>query len=473
MAVQEPSNGRATPDPLSRRAGYWLALSILMLIASIFLATPARVVPSFADQTGQPCQSCHVGGFGPQLKPFGRDFKLHGYTARAGKKFSVPLAAMAIGSFTKTAKAQADPPADHFSRNNNFALDQFSIFLAGGLGSHVGGFAQITYDGVGRAWAWDNLDIRAVNTGTIAGTDIVYGLSLNNSPGVQDVWNTLPAWGYPYTDSALAPSPGTAPLISGGLAQEVLGLTAYTWIDSRFYIEGGGYRTPTAGTLHWLGADPLAPGEIDGIAPYARIAVQQQIGGGTGEFGAFLLKAAIWPGRDHSSGRTDHYTDTGIDGSWIRTLGSNNTLTFNARYTHEHFALEGTCALGLADGSIVAPSLSECARGHLDEVRGDASYYWHDKIGVTISGFDIHGSRNPSLYTNNRTVRPDSSGVTFQIDGTPFGDGKSPLGPLFNLRVGAQYTTYIRFDGARRNFDSTGRNASDNNTLRVFTWIAF
>ncbi len=51
--------------------------------------------------------------------------------------------------------------------------------------------------------------------------------------------------------------------------------------------------------------------------------------------------------------------------------------------------------------------------------------------------------------------------------------GNSPLGPRFNMRVGAQYTLYTRFNGARSNFDNSGRNASDNNTFRLFTWIAF
>ena len=36
------------------------------------------------------------------------------------------------------------------------------LFLAGGLGSHLGGFAQTTYDGIAKTWSWDNLDLRAV-----------------------------------------------------------------------------------------------------------------------------------------------------------------------------------------------------------------------------------------------------------------------------------------------------------------------
>jgi hypothetical protein len=125
------------------------------------------------------------------------------------------------------------------------------------------------------------------------------------------------------------------------------------------------------------------------------------------------------------------------------------------------------------DGSIAPEPLSQCADDTLDEERIDGSYYWHNTIGGTVSAFNLRGSSNPDLYADNRTFRPNSSGFLFQLDGTPFGRGKSPLGPRFNMRVGVQYTVYTRFDGARSNFDGAGRDASDNNTVRVFTWIAF
>lgn len=446
-------------------------MSAIIGAAAFFSGSSANAVPAFGQQTGQACASCHVGGFGPQLTPFGRAFKLGGYTLRT--KSNIPLSAMAIASFTSTHRAQADPPADGFSRNNNFAFDQGSLFLAGGIGSHFGGFVQTTYDGVGKAWSWDNLDLRAVNTGTIGGKDLTYGISVNNSPSVQDVWNTLPAWGYPYTSSALAPGPAAAPLLAGGLAQNVLGATAYVWVDSKFYLEGGGYSTPRAGTLRALGADPLDPGDIHGLAPYGRIAFEDQLGGGTFQVGAFLLNANIYPGRDRSSGFTDHYSDLGVDGSWLKKLGK-DTLTLNARYTREHRSLNATCALGIADGSIAPAPLTECASTPLHEMRADASYYWHDKIGATVGAFTIGGPANSSLYPDSRTSSPGSSAVLLQVDGTPFGGaGHSPLGPRFNIRVGAQYTAYLKFNGARQNYDGAGRSASGNNTMRLFTWIAF
>ena len=36
-----------------------------------------------------------------------------------------------------------------------------------------------------------------------------------------------------------------------------------------------------------------------------------------------------------------------------------------------------------------------------------------------------------------------------------------------------QYTGYGKFDGAKTNYDGTGRNARDNNTLFFNVWVAF
>lgn len=235
-----------------------LVLPIGLALAAIALPSDrAEAVPAFAEQTGLPCQACHVGGFGPQLTPMGRDFKLNGYTMRS-KGFNAPISAMLLASYTHT-RADQNPPPDGVSHpNDNLVFDQGSIFLAGGIGQHFGGFAQFTYDGVGKTWAWDNLDLRAVTKGRLLGQDAVFGLTLNNSPTVQDAWNTVPAWGFPYTDTAVSGTPGAAPLIDGGLAQNTLGLSAYAWIGQKFYLEAGGYTSPAAGTLSWLGTDPLS-----------------------------------------------------------------------------------------------------------------------------------------------------------------------------------------------------------------------
>jgi hypothetical protein len=443
--------------------GIWLAGGALVGAAALAPMRPAQAVPAFAQQTGQPCKACHVGGFGPELTPFGREFKLGGYTLRAHA--SIPVAAMAITSFTHTNRDQVPAP-EHLSRNDNLVLDEAAIFFAGGVGKHFGGFAEITYEGIEKHFSWDNLDLRASTPARVFGTDATLGLSLNNSPTVQDPWNTLPAWGFPFTDTEVSPTPDAAPLIDDALAQNVLGLTAYAWVAHKAYVEVGGYSSPSRGTLNFLGADPFDPGSIHGIAPYGRVTFQTNLAGGTFEVGASALKAGLFPGRDRSSGFTDHYTDLGLDSSFQKTLGS-DILSVNVRYEHERGDLRASCALGLiGEGNDPA-----CGRYHLTELRAAVRYTLHDRIGITLSPFSITGSRNANVFDGNGS--PNSNGLMGQLDYTLWPASNSSLGPRVNARIGVQYTIYGKFNGARHNFDGAGANASDNNALRLFTWIAF
>ena len=179
--------------------------------------------------------------------------------------------------------------------------------------------------------------------------------------------------------------------------------------------------------------------------------------------GAFAMDTRLYPGRDQSTGFTDHYTDLGLDASYQHFAANHDVVTVNGRYTHERQNLQASQALGLVTRS----------GGYLQDLRIDASYYWRNKIGLTLQAFDTWGSHDDILYSANRTLQPDSAGMVLQVDATPYGDGQSPLGRRFNLRVGVQYTSYFQFDGASRNYDGFGRNAADNNTLRVFTWIYY
>jgi hypothetical protein len=436
-----------------------LGLLAAFMLGATWAAAPAKAVPAFAQQTGQPCTACHVGGMGPQLTPFGRQFKLEGYTASTGA-FTPPISAMIIAGYVHTDKDQNPAPAPHFAVNDNLVFDQGSLFLAGGIGDHFGGFFQVTYDGIGRAWAWDNLDVRFATHSTVGGADVIAGVSVNNSPGTQDVWNTLPAWGFPYTDSDIAPHPAAGTVMSGTLAQASLGGTAYALWDSHIYTEAGLYASPSDGFLKSMGVDAADTGSIDGAAPYFRAAYQNDDGKTNWQVGAFAFFPRIFPGNDSSVG-SDHFTDIGVDASYLYTEPQGDVYSLNARYTHEHQTLDASSALGLALHS----------GNTLQEVHLDASYYWQNKVGFTVSPFVVWGSSDPLLYADSRTFSPNSDGVMFQIDYTPMGD--NPPLERFNLRVGLQYTVYGKFDGASSNYDGAGRDASDNNALRLFLWTAF
>lgn len=442
---------------------------VAVLVSAVWLhAGAAQALPSFARQTGQPCSACHVGAFGPQLTPFGRSFKLHAYGATESWQGSLhkfaPLSGMVVATFTHTSKDQSAPPANNFAVNDNFAVQEADIFIAGRLAPGLGVMVQATTDTIGHKTSLDNSDIRYARDFTAFGKAMVAGVSINNSPTMQDVWNTTPTWRFPYVGSALSLTPVDAPIIVGGLAHQVVGETAYLWLDEHLYLEAGGYQSLSAATLDTLHED-IGP-KVAGTAPYWRAAWSQAFGGQTAELGVFGFRPNLEPNR--VSGVTDQYDDVGIDAAWQRLGGGKHVFGVNASYVRERRRLDASYAAGL----------SNYTRGRIDDFALDASYSYDKRYGVTGSLFRINGSYDDGLYapgqdSGSRTGKPNSTGYTLQADWTPWGKDGSWGAPWANLRLGLQYTGYLRFNGAVSNYDGFFRNASDNNTLTAFVWTSF
>ena len=188
-------------------------LCLMPLVVGLVVAPPeAMAVPSFARQTGQPCASCHTAF--PELTPFGRRFKLNGYTLEGADAWTPPLAAMIQSSFTDYARKLDAPagtytppsPNGGFKTNDNVDPAQAaSVFYAGKVYGNLGAFVQTTFtNAYTRHISLDNTDIRYADTAKVGGLDFVYGLTVNNVPTVQDVWNTTPVWKFPYITSVFA-----------------------------------------------------------------------------------------------------------------------------------------------------------------------------------------------------------------------------------------------------------------------------
>ena len=84
---------------------------------------------------------------------------------------------------------------------------QLSLFAATAISDRMGIFSQLTYSDQSATISIDNVDLRFATHKTIGNRDVLVGLTLHNNPTVQDVWNTTPAWGYPFNSSAVAPTP--------------------------------------------------------------------------------------------------------------------------------------------------------------------------------------------------------------------------------------------------------------------------
>ncbi len=449
------------------------ALIALMALTWLAASGPARAVPSFAAQTGQPCTACHVGAFGPQLTPFGRAFKIGGYTQTGGTGWlsKVPLAAMVLGSFTHTDTAQPDAAAPHFASNNNPALDQVSLFLAGRITDYAGAFVQGTYDGVAHAFALDNTDLRLTKLFDLGTTDLRLGLSVNNGPTVQDPYNSTFAWIYPFATSKLAPAPAAQPLLAGGLIGNSVGATIYAWYDRRLYVEAGGYNTYGPTLLSATGTT-LGPGATANVAPYARVAYEWDWAGQSAHVGGLFLHSNLNPATgdrsvDGSFGR-DSYTDLAFDAGYQFLGNGTHIATIDGIFTHESQNLRGSFGMGS----------SSQTGNHLDQVRVNLSYWFQNTYGLNFGWQETWGNANPALYapapvTGSANGKPNSNSFIIEADWVPFGKAGSWGRPLANLKLGAQYTIYTRFNGGSRNYDGSGRDASDNNTLFLYAWLAF
>ncbi len=237
-----------------------------MLAAALLAAAPAALaVPSFARQTGMACEACHT--VFPELTHFGRVFKANGYILTnlkqvrgvSGKKDELlalsqtpPLSIMVQISDTQLQKALPDisnPAAPGLAQNGTAGFpQQVGLFYAGKIAPYFGAFLQITYSNSSGTIAIDNTDLRFADTTLLSdNSPLTYGVSLNNNPTVQDLWNSTPAFGYPFTASNATVSPLANPAINGTFAQNVAGLSGYVFWDESLYAEVGGYRSAKQG----------------------------------------------------------------------------------------------------------------------------------------------------------------------------------------------------------------------------------
>jgi hypothetical protein len=430
------------------------------LVVLLLGSRAALALPSYARQTGQECAACH-NGF-PELTPYGRLFKLNGYTFGGGQSDLPPLAMMVVTSDTHTQVGQPGGAAPHYGPNNNFSWDAASLFYGGAITTNMGAFIQGTYDNVGRNFTWDNLDIRYAGTTRFLDKDTVLGVTLNNNPTVTDVWNSTPAWSFPFVSSGVAPTPQAGTLIEGGFAQQVIGSTTYGYWGNLVYAEFGAYSTLTKGVDSALGVPPAGTTAIKGLAPYWRLAIEPKWGANSFEVGTFGLAATLNPGRVTGFG-TDHAVDIGVDTQY-QYLAELNSVSLQASFITENQTLTASQAIGNTTNG----------RDHLQSLHIKSTYYYDQTYGGTVGYFNIKGNGDPLLYgAASASNSPNSAGWIAEADYLPFNHGGPSFWPWLNMKIGLQYVLYTEFNGGTTNFDGAGRNGHDNNTLFAFAWFAF
>jgi hypothetical protein len=467
---------RALHALLNLRAGA-SAFSVLALAGLGLLATaqPAAAVPSFARQTGQPCAACHTAF--PELTPFGRRFKLEGYTLEGGDgNYPVPIAAVVQSSLTEylhklDAPAGAyTPPSPNGGFKNNDNIDpgqQMSLFYAGKIYGNLGAFVQTTFtNAYVRNYALDLADIRYADKAKIGFFDFTYGLTVNNAPSVQDVWNTTPQWSFPFIKSVFSLSPATATMLDSFGSSQTVGAGAYIFAHDLVYAEISLYDSLSPRAQTTLGASPPAlANTISGKAPYWRLAIEPTWGEHSLMVGTFGMHADILPNRVFGAG-TDKITDIGVD-SQYQWIGDVHAITARASYIYEHQQLDATNLLGN----------SANAKNHLRSFKASASYIYDHTVSLTGGYFLLTGSPDALAYATNANFSPNSQGWIADIAYLPFSKGAPGPWPWVNTRIGASYTWYTKFDGGKADIDPVNcplcRKAKDNNTLLIYAFTAF
>jgi hypothetical protein len=426
-----------------------ISLRVLVLTLLVFVNIGAtKALPSYARQTGMSCSACHFSF--PELNSFGRQFKMNGYVltgmstiestedssriTRLKLLSTLPLSAMVQSSFTHIEKSVPGV------QNNSVTLpQQLSVFYAGQVTPHIGTFIQMTYDG--HSFGMDNVDIRYANQAKIGGRNITYGLTLNNNPAVQDVWNTSPAWRFPSAGSDAAQSPAKSSIIEN-LGTQVAGLGAYTLYNNFLFAEMTVYRSAQQGAANPSNTE--SGSVIQGATPYWRLALQHQWGKNYLELGTFGIAPKLYSAG--IEGPLDKFTDVGFDCQYEHNL-SFGAYTFHSSLIKETEYREQVGAMS--------------DKLNFTSLKVDGNLYLRNGLGGTLGYFYTKGSVDDKVAS--WTNKPDSNGFIAQLEYLPW----------YNTKFALQYVAYKKFDGTVTNYDTLGRSASDNSTLYLLVWLNF
>ncbi len=428
-------------------------LSLLFLYLA--LTQVAHAVPSFARQTGQSCVACHAGGQFPELTPYGRLFKLMAYTS--GVQIANPLSVMVVADKTKTANNSDGQGGVLSAKDKKIVADFASLFVAGKITENIGGFAQFTDKLQTGHMQSDNFDMRYADRVVDPKRDLIWGLTLNNNPSVQDVWNTTPAWNYPYISTSTGSFPGTPNSTLLEQQLQVAGTGAYVYLNQSWYAELTAYQTAN-NSFRFLSTgsktgDPTNSLQyLSGLNPYVRLAythdwgMQNMMVGVIGMNGKRVnLDGSNMP--LYSS--ITQSRDIGVDAQYQYLLEP-HTVTVQMRYIKEN--INDQQQTSYTDGP-----------ARLNSFRAKSSYVYRSKYGASLAYASISGTPDSNAYSSSANNLPNTKMWTPEVFWLP----------KQNMRIGLQFNRFTQYNGTSINYDGAGRNASDNNTTFVYLWMAF
>jgi hypothetical protein len=463
--IAQHTHARVDRRPSGRGRPGRVLSSVWLLVFCGPSALPA--LPSFARQTGEKCAACHVSGSWPQLTPWGRFFKLSGYTAgkpMVDKEGFHYVPTGVLGQLGLTAANQANNSLGQPVIRHNGSPEAYAF--TGEVATRLTDFMGVSYEyEIGNQFpGWKGsagpVDIRAVHFFHPGGNELLVGIDSNNSPSVQDVWNSTPVWSYPFSLSPQAPGGGSSPMIAR-LGEQSGSVGAYAVLNREWYAEVSVYR---AGTdfFRWMNAGTaFQTGDknyLSGSNPYWRAYWTNEEGPHSFMAGTFGMQANVFPNSAAPNGPGNTFTDYGFD-SQYQYLGASQKVTLRGSYTYERQHWNASFASG--DSSIL--------RGNIKSLNLNGTYGYRDQWVFNGGYFLNNGSDNAALFsvTGPSGVRlsssPDTSGYVAELDRII----------TQNLRLTLQYKGFLKVNGLTNNIDGLGRSASANNTVWLTMFFAF
>ena len=230
------------------------------------------------------------------------------------------------------------------------------------------------------------------------------------------------------------------------------GAGAYTMWNNHLYANASFYRSAHQGDFP---PNDMSEMTIKGLAPYWRLAWQQNFGADNLEVGTFGMQTRLYP--DGVSGLTDKYTDTALDAQYEHAMGT-NLLTVRGSYIHEKQDLTRS----FNDAVSANPS------NDLNTLNLNGTFHLGSTAAFSAGYFSTTGDTDTGLYAANpvdgsASGSPDSKGYILQATYLPWQ----------NTQFALQYTGYTKFNGGSSNYDGSNRDASDNNALFLHAWLVW
>ena len=309
------------------------------------------------------------------------------YAEKGGNWQGPPVAAFYMTGFTHTKAPQDSAPASGLRTNDNLASQQVSGFIAGRLYDNLGSFIQVTGDPTFGGVSLDASDLRYADEFKLFGKDAIWGLDANNSPTVEDPWNTTPSWGWPQISSTIAPA-FAPPLthIEGSYTSNVGGAGAYMFWDDMLYTSLIAYKGLPVPVLQALGASNSTTDALTNVAPYWRVAFEPHWGSHYLMVGTFGMYGQVVPGREYGFG-TDNFLDVGVD-SQYQYDGDQYSLTVKLTDIMEWQKLNATYALAGASN----------INNTLNSFKANASFVWDHTYSLGFGYFNVNGSHDCNMY---------------------------------------------------------------------------